>query len=148
LDIVSSVLEGLVTVRSVEAVRASVDSSEGCPVDALHVGTVCGRRGRDGAVIDKGGQLIAHSIWKGGLLDEVHPRGGVEGTLVNVLTDAVSFFCEDSIDSGYAIGCEICCGHNIKKLVVERGLIDRVPYFQLITLELFRGTERADQSSI
>jgi hypothetical protein len=61
----------------------------------------------------------------------------VEGTLVNVLTDAVSFFGEDSIDSGYAIGCEICCGHNIKKLVVERGLIDRVPYFQLITLELF-----------
>jgi hypothetical protein len=72
----------------------------------------------------------------------------VEGTLVNVLTDAVSFFGKDGIDSGYAIGCEICGGHSIKKLVVEKGVIDRVPYFQLTILELFHGTERADQSSI
>jgi hypothetical protein len=38
----------------------------------------------------------------------------VEGTLVDILTDAVSFFGKDGIDGGGSGGTKIECGHNIK----------------------------------
>ena len=121
LNIVSSVLEGLVEVRSVERVGARVECAEVAPCDALNAGTGSSGSG-DRAVIDQSRQLIAHAFGKGRLFDEVHPRRSVEGTLVDVLTDAVSFFGEDGVDCTDA-SAEIECRHSIKKLGLKRGLV-------------------------
>ena len=120
LDIVGSVLEGLVELRSVERVGASIKSSKVAPCDALNAGTGSSGSG-DRAVIHKGGQLVAHAFRESGLLNEIHPRRSVEGTLVDVLTDAVSFFGEDGVDCTDA-SAKIECGHNIKKLGLKEGL--------------------------
>lgn len=121
LDIVSSVLEGLVEVRSVERVGTRVECAKITPCDALNAGTGSSGSG-DRAVIDQSRQLIAHAFGKGRLLNEIHPRRSVEGTLVDVLTDAVSFFGEDGVDCTDA-SAEIECRHSIKKLGLKKGLV-------------------------
>lgn len=112
LDIISSVFEGLVEIRSIEGVGTSVKRAQVAPCDALNAGTGSSGSG-DRAVIHKGGQLVAHAFREGRLLNEIHPRRSVEGTLVDVLTDAVSFFGEDGVDCTDA-SAKIECGHNIK----------------------------------
>ena len=131
LDVIGSVFEGLVEVRSVERVGASVECAQVAPCNTSSVASIGGCWDR--TVIDQSRQLIAHAFREGRLFDEVHPRRSVEGTLVDVLTDAVSFFGEDGVDCTDA-SAKIECRHSIKKLGLKKGLV----WFALLSTDHVR----------
>ena len=58
---------------------------------------------RKSAVVNEGAQLIAHPFREGGLLNKIHPRGGVEGGLVNIGTNASSFSSQHCVNCGCGI---------------------------------------------